>query len=86
MKNMKGDKKMTQKNKSSSFGLSFSNALASQRWDLCVITHDLYNDFSHRHLLVSRLFSKVSMLVTCKLLAVKKDIIINRYLLIAVTN
>ena len=59
MKNMKGDKKMTQKNKSSSFGLSFSNALASQRWDLCVITHDLYNDFSHRHLLVSRLFSKV---------------------------
>ena len=25
-----------------------------------MITHDLYNDFSHRHLLVSRLFSKVS--------------------------
>ena len=34
----------------------FQTTLAFQ---LCVIIHDLYNDFSRRHLLVSRLFSNV---------------------------
>ena len=36
----------------------FQTPLAFQ---LCVIIHDLYNDFSRRNLLVSRLFSNVPM-------------------------
>ena len=37
----------------------FQTTLAFQ---LCVIIHDLYNDFSRRHLLVSRLFSNVPIM------------------------